>query len=248
MSGNAIEGEHLVETQSLFDAHVPPNVNLELDPRMHLSVSVRSPRARHLADWVDAVLTLDAARAHQLCLQVQGFRLAMTRNLERLRQWLRDAARDEMRCGLLASSGSLRLRPYGIETNPQFLNAMSVERWFLDGREDFRSSDALEIAMTEFKVQGLEIDYSGVCWSDDLTIAEGDSAWDIRRLRGSSWQVVRKQVDRTYALNKYRVLLTRAREGMIIWVPPGDASDRTRDPARLDRTARFLQDCGLPEV
>jgi len=98
--------------------------------------------------------------------------------------------------------------------------------------------------MSEFKVQGLELDFVGLCWGDDLTVAD-TGGWEMRAFRGANWQNINDSTRRGYLLNKYRVLLTRAREGLVIWVPPGDSDDRTRDPQRLDRTANLLQEAGL---
>lgn len=100
--------------------------------------------------------------------------------------------------------------------------------------------------MTEFKCQGLELDFVGLCWGDDLTLQESRLAWDMRTFKGKGWKQVKSATDQQYLLNKYRVLLTRAREGLVIWVPPGSPDDPTREPARLDRTAAFLERCGLP--
>jgi hypothetical protein len=245
-SGEVLSGGPSVAGSGL----VPPGSGLgtrvTVEPLCHLSVSVRSPRARRIADWVDAVLACQPERARAALEGLTGFRLAMTRDLEAARGWLRDASRGEMRPGLLASSTAIRLRADGIEMTPEFLSAYPIERWFLDGPDDFRSSHSLEVALSEFKVQGLEIDLAGVCWSGDLIPDDAGAGWIPRRLRGTRWHTVTDQAKQTYALNKYRVLLTRAREGMVIWVPDGDPADPTRDPSELDRVSRLLEDCGVP--
>jgi hypothetical protein len=250
VSPEALDGGTSVADHKLFDGAPPHHVSVVANPAMHLSVSVRSPRAQQMAQWVNAVLRLDGTEARQALQALEGFRLGITRDLDAARSWLRDASRGEAqhRCGLLSSSGNLRARAYGLELTPQFLNACPVERWFLDGPEDVRSSYALEVAMSEFKVQGLELDYVGLCWGDDLTVSTDAAAWDMRRFRGSKWLRVVGEIQQGYLLNKYRVLLTRAREGMLIWVPPGDREDPTRDPARLDRTAAFLEACGVERI
>jgi hypothetical protein len=246
VSPEALRGGSSVGSHRLFvQRQVERNVQEE--PSLHLDVSVRSPRAKDLADWVNAVLDLQPEDAARSLSQIDGFRMGITRDLEAMRSWLRDAARGESRSGIIASSGNLRLRTYGLEVSPEFLNSCSLEHWFLGPRSDVRASSALEIAMTEFKVQGLELGYCGVCWGDDLTI-NSKQAWDSRRFKGTKWLAVRNEIDCQYLLNKYRVLLTRAREGMVIFVPRGDSSDPTREPARLDRTANYLRQCGLVEV
>lgn len=210
---------------------------------LHLSAVIRSPRATVMAEWVDAVLNGRVDNARMLLRSLAGFRLNLTRDLSVARRWLRDATRDEMRPGLLASSGALRLRPEGLELDTNFQRAYPIERWFLDAPDDVRSSHALEVAMTEFSCQGLELDYTAVCWDADLTRASDE--WDMRRFSGTAWKRVLNPVDHRFIINKYRVLLTRAREGMIIWVPRGNSTDRTREPSRYDTLADYLRRCGI---
>lgn len=221
---------------------------IEEESACHLAVSTRSPRAQKISDWVDSLLRFDLESAQAALREMRGFRIAFTRDLATARDWLRDAARGEMRSGLLASSSAARLRADGIEMSPEFLNAYPLERWYLDGADDYRSSCSLEVAMSEFKIQGLEIDYAGMCWSGDLVPQTDSCRWDPRRLVGSAWRTVHAPEKRTYALNKYRVLLTRAREGMIIWVPRGSTLDKTRDPGELDAVADVLSLVGLREI
>jgi Uncharacterized conserved protein (DUF2075) len=94
-------------------------------------------------------------------------------------------------------------------------------------------------------VPGLELDYVGLCWGDDLTVTSTEQQWAMRDFKGATWRDIRSAIKQQYLLNKYRVLLSRAREGLIIWVPPGDPDDPTRESARLDRTAAFLERAGL---
>src|SRR5262249_28243475 len=111
--------------------------------------------------------------------------------------------------------------------------------------EDVRSSCALEVTATEFAFQGLELDRVGVCWDHDMTWDPQTSSWALRKFTGRSWSVVRNQDKRRYVANSYRVLLTRAREAMVIWIPPGDPSDPTRPVAPMDATYRLLLSCGV---
>jgi hypothetical protein len=246
VSPEVLSGGTAVAQHFLFDSAPPPHLQVISVPSMHLSVSVRSPRAQRIAEWVNAVLALDAEKACQAVQQISGFRMALTRDLALARAWLRNSCRGDRRPGLLASSGSLRHRAYGLELTPGFLDAFPVENWFLDDANDVRSSHYLEVAMTEFKCQGLELDFVGLCWGDDLTLQEAQLAWDMRTFKGKGWRQVKSGTAQQYLLNKYRVLLTRAREGMVIWVPPGSTDDPTREPGRLDRTAAFFERCGLP--
>ena len=176
------------------------------------------------------------------------FPLVMTRSLSSARAWLRDRARGLRRCGLVASSGGLRLRAEGLELSSGFRqgNRDIYVHWFLGEPPDIRSSNQLEVAASEFECQGLELDWVGVCWGGDFSFNETDGDWCYRNLSGSRWQQVASEIDRAYLLNTYRVLLSRAREGMMIWVPEGDASDVTRPRQWFDSTAAFLQRCGLP--
>ena len=112
---------------------------------------------------------------------------------------------------------------------------------------DVRSSHTLEVAASEFECQGLELDWVGLCWGSDLT-PSNPGGWEYRKFRGSAWHQVRGDSERTYARNRYRVLLTRARLGMVIWIPPGKADDPTLDPVRFDRVRSLLEAAGVPEL
>jgi hypothetical protein len=144
--------------------------------------------------------------------------------------------------GLVASSGGRRLRPYGLDVKTPLEEA----EWFLNGRDDVRSSYYLEIPATEFGIQGLELDWVGVCWDADLRKTK--SGWDFNSFKGSKWQKVSKADMKNFIINKYRVLLTRAREGVVIFVPPGDSDDQTRTPSFYNPIADYLKSCGVPEI
>ncbi len=118
----------------------------------------------------------------------------------------------------------------------------------LDLPPDVRSSDQLEVAASEFECQGLELDWVGVCWGGDFPFNAANSNWLYQQFSGSKWGKLKNEVDRQFLLNTYRVLLTRARRGLIIWVPPGDFSDPTRSPSLFDPTADYLVRCGLQIV
>jgi hypothetical protein len=216
------------------------------EPRLHLGVSVRSPRAQHLSDWVDAMLDGRSDDAHQRLRGLREFPIVLTRDLDQTRRWLRARAGSDRRCGLLASSGARRHRAYGIELSSEFRHGYPYEDWFLEGLSDVRSSCQLEVAATQFECQGLELDWVGLCWGGDLTYQGSSTSWSFRRFTGSSWKRVNGEEERSFLLNRYRVLLTRARYGMLIWVPPGNALDATLDPLRFDETHAYLQACGVP--
>jgi len=187
------------------------------------------------------LLLHDVENARAALRRCERFPIAMTRDLNEAKAWLKRRQRGTRRIGLIASSGGRRLRAHGLDVRTE----LEVENWFLNGITDVRSSYYLETPATEFGIQGLELDWTAVCWDLDLIPKEND--WHVQAFKGTEWQTVRDTMRRQYVLNKYRVLLTRAREGMIIWVPNGDASDRTRQPARYDAIARYLRLCGVSE-
>jgi hypothetical protein len=118
-----------------------------------------------------------------------------------------------------------------------------IAHWYLNAPDDIRSSYALEVTANEYTCQGLELDYICLCWDGDL-LWNGASAWRFRRLSGDTWQEIADEKRRLFLANSYRVLLTRAREGLVIWVPEGDNKDKTRRSTPLDVTADFLHRCG----
>lgn len=244
VSPEVLVGGESVAGHRLFSNGVPSNVRVHEEQSMHLAVSVRAPRAQRLAEWVNAVLRADAVSARTAMDAMPGYRVMLTRDLHVARGWLREVSTRETRAGLLASSGALRLRAEGLELDPEFHRGYPIERWFLDPRGDFRSSHSLEVAMTEFECQGLELDFVGLCWGDDMTIRGHPPHWHPSRLMGRHWKTIRDAGRAQYHANKYRVLLTRAREGLVLWVPRGEERDPTRAPEPLNDTAAFLIKCG----
>jgi len=188
-------------------------------------------------------------QAAQRVSSLREFPVVRTRDLILARQWLgeRSGFDPNRRCGLVASSGAIRLRAYGIEVSTAFRRGYPYDEWFLADPTDVRSSFWLEVAATEFEVQGLELDWVGVCWGNDLYINR-EGLWEFRRFTGTRWRNVSRDDTRQYVLNKYRVLLTRARQGLVIWVPPGRFEDPTLDPQSFDATYSYLAACGVPEL
>jgi len=216
------------------------------DPMLHLDIPMRSIRNPDAAAWADAVVTGDAAAARAIAAR-GAVPFAVTRDLATLRAVLRAEARGERRAGLVGSSGAKRLRADGMGAEVPHMDAGAVARWFLDRwPQDVRSSEALETVATEFACQGLELDVVGLCWGGDMVRV--GAVWQMRDFRGTDWQVARADERRANRINTYRVLLTRARYRTVIWVPRGDAADRTRNPAELDRVAAFLRACGAQDV
>lgn len=210
-------------------------------PELHLSVSMRSFRAERLSAFVGSVLDGNADDGRQHLAVLQGrYPIWVTRNLAAARNWLRKVSRGSERVGLVACSGAHRLRPEGIHIKSK----IDPSSWFLNDRADVRSSCYLEDVATEFDIQGLELDWVGVCWDADLRFELTD--WESYAFRGTKWQNVRTEERKLYLRNAYRVLLTRARQGMVIFVPEGDDADPTRPHAYYDSTYEFLLNCGLP--
>jgi len=215
---------------------------LAVDPSLHLGVSVRSPRARAIADWADAVVSGRFTDAAEIIEGFPDYPLFFTRSLGEMRRFLRDHASEDRRVGLLASSQARRLRAFGVEMDASFQGGVHWPRWFVDGPNDLRSSMALEIAASEFKCQGLEIDYVGLCWGHDLTWQADAGSWTGQKLRGGRWT---RDSDITFARNRYRVLLTRARYGLVIWVPDPVGDELEVSKANLNSTVLALQAAGV---
>jgi len=209
---------------------------------LHLDVPQRSYRSTDVARWVEHVLGNEPDQAALLMEHLQRYPIVLARDLDVARDWLREHSRGLRRRGLLVSSQARRLRSDGIPVSER----IDEVNWFLKPDDDVRSSNFLELALTEFGVQGLEVDWSCTAWGGDLT--RKGTSWDIRKFKGTKWTQVRDGADRDYALNRYRVLLTRAREGMVIWVPRGSHRDATRDPRRFNELAEYLTACGVRSI
>ncbi len=222
---------------------------LTVTPALHLAVPMRAIRSAAAPSWADAVLRGDDGQARAIAEAAGGVPFLISRSLRETRSALRRLARGTRRCGLLASSGARRLRAEGLGAELPHMDEKAVARWFLDRfPADVRASDALELVATEFSCQGLELDVAGLCWDADLIRVPGEAAWQPRRFVGTRWQVVRGEEAAANQRNTYRVLMTRARYETVLFVPPGDAADPTRDPAVLDRVAAFLHRCGAGRI
>ena len=211
-------------------------------PELHLSVPVRSFRAERVSDFVEALLEGDPQRAREAFTSMGAYPIVLTRDLEKARLWLRSNARGTERFGLVASSNALRLKPIGIHIRAD----IEPTDWFLAAQDDVRSSYALEDAATEFHIQGLELDWVGVCW--DANLRRQPTDWSYWNFRGTRWERIRDATRVTFLRNSYRVLLTRARQGMVVLVPHGSDIDKTRSPEFYDLTFEYLKQCGIPEL
>lgn len=212
-------------------------------PELHLSISMRSFRAETVSAWVKAALDGDIDHARSLYEGFKGrYPIALTRSFGDAKTWVREQARGTERFGLVVSSQAQRLKPYAIDVR----SPMDPVNWFLNDKSDVRSSYYLEDVATEFHVQGLELDWTCMAWDADFRRAR--DGWQHFSFRGDRWQRILQPHSQRYQLNAYRVLLTRARQGMVIVVPEGDARDATREPGFYDQTYGYLSDLGLMEL
>lgn len=210
---------------------------------LHLATSVRSFRTPDLAAFVKAVLDGETATAQMLHQRIYDkYPIVITRDLNKAKSWVRDHCQGTTRYGLLASSGGLRLKPDGIFVK----NEISVANWFLNGKDDVRSSYMLEDVVSEFDIQGLELDYSIVAWDADYRYVDGE--WTYNNFVGHRWTNVSFDERRLYLKNAYRVLLTRARQGMAIFVPEGSDEDQTRKREWYDGIYNYLKEIGVEEI
>lgn len=217
--------------------------NAHFDGALHLAVSIRSFRAEHVSGFVKAMLDCNEQSAREQLAKLGGrFPIVLTRDLKRAKQWIRHKARGSERFGLVASSKAMRLKPYAIDIRV----VVDPVHWFLNDRDDTRSSFYLEDCATEFQVQGLELDWTCVTWDGDLRYV--GRHWSYHDFRGNRWENVRTEERQNYLRNAYRVLLTRARQGMVLFIPPGDPDDPTRSPAFYDPTFEYLLDLGVPVI
>jgi hypothetical protein len=243
VSPDALNGGESVAGTTLFSEDYD-NLDVIQDRRLHLNTCVRSYRAEQLSSWVNRTLAGDSVGAAELARTFDSFPILLTRDLPRARTWLKQNTRGTRRCGLVASSGAARLRAHGIETSKAFRDSYSYPAWFLAPRGDVRSSHQLETVATEFEIQGLELDHVGLCWGGDFTWDASNRAWKPAEFKGTRWVTAGAARRIEHTRNKYRVLLTRAREGIVIWVPEGDSRDPTRSVSVMDETAEYLFRCG----
>lgn len=222
---------------------VAKNKNVQQVDQLHLAVSMRSFRAENLSRFVHYVLDRNAEQAKALYSEFKDrYPLYLTRDLDRAKQWLEEKARGSERYGIVVSSQAYRLKPLAIDVRLQ----PDVEHWFLSDKTDVRSSLFLEDAATEFDIQGLELDWTCLVWDGDFRYTP--SGWDHNAFKGSKWNKIRSKDAQSYQLNAYRVLMTRARQGMIICVPEGNPGDHTRLPEFYDGTYKYLKSIGLEEI
>jgi hypothetical protein len=217
--------------------------NVEYNDKLHLAVSMRSFRTEHVSLLVKQLLDTDVNEARSTLQKVKSnYPIIITRNISKAKQWLKQQARGSERYGIVVSSQAERLKPQSIFVK----SPMNPIHWFLDGKNDTRSSYYLEDVATEFDVQGLELDWVCVTWDADFRYT--NNGWQHWSFRGNRWQKINKPERQIYLKNAYRVLLTRARQGMVIVVPEGNAEDHTRLSIFYDSTFNYLRKIGFEEI
>jgi hypothetical protein len=243
------EGDHTTGHSTLF-ASTPTNVDLTEDSSLHLAVDIRALRTKGLSEWVTALLDRRSSDAIRIFIEeLTRYPIVVTRSVEAARCWLQTKGNALARTGIVASSGGRRLRAIGYDSYHGLRGDSSQKElgaWYLNESNDVRSSNFLEVVATEYAIQGLEIDWAGLFWDADLRFINGK--WEFRQFKGTSWQAVRDPQMKQYILNKYRVLLTRGREGLVIYVPLGNLNDQTRLPKFYDETFEYLRGLGIPEI
>lgn len=217
--------------------------NVEYNDALHLAVSMRSFRAEHVSLLVKQLLDINLDEARNTLEKIKSnYPIVITRDLSKAKQWLKQQARGSERYGIVVSSQAERLKPHAIFVK----SPVYPIHWFLDGKDDTRSSYYLEDVATEFDVQGLELDWVCVTWDADFRFTK--TGWDHWSFVGKRWNKIRKEERKNYLKNAYRVLLTRARQGMVIVIPPGNIEDHTRIPVFYDSTYEYLKSIGFEEI
>ena len=222
---------------------ISSRLNVTYNDYLHLSVSMRSFRAENVSLLVKQLLDQDTYAARYTLVSLKDrYPIVITRDLDKAKQWLKEKARGSERYGIIVSSQAERLKPHAIDVK----TPMDPIHWFLDDKDDVRSSYYLEDVATEFHVQGLELDWACVTWDADFRYSP--KGWESKSFCGNRWNNINKEERKQYLKNAYRVLLTRARQGMVIVVPEGDIDDHTRNPEFYDVTYSYLAEIGFTVI
>ena len=217
--------------------------NASSEEHLHLSIPVRSFRSEKTSEFVHELLECNIDSAKQIYSEIkEDFPILISRDLTSAKQWVRNKAKGSERTGLIASSGARRLRPLGIDVK----NEISAPNWFLNNKDDIRSSYFLEDVATEFDIQGLEIDWTCLAWGANFHIKNGE--WKYQKFKGTRWMNINQDISKEYLKNTYRVLLTRARQGMVIFIPTGSEIDLTRSNEFYNETWDYMKQIGIEEL
>ena len=240
LSNQIIDDEYSKGHQ--FD-RLTEGLNCKIIEDLHLAVSLRSFRSENVSTFVKALLDVEKDSAKELYVQFKDkYPIYLTRDLETAKKWVQEKAKGSQRYGMIASSGAKRLRKYGVWVQ----NKIQAPTWFLNGKNDVRSSFFLEETATEFDIQGLELDWTVLCWDANLRFNEDH--FEYHNFIGNKWQNINSEANILYLKNAYRVLLTRARQGFIIFLPRGENRDDTMKPEFYDGIYHYLKEIGIEEV
>lgn len=216
---------------------------LYIDNSLHLSTSVRSFRSEYISKFIKSVLDGNFEISEKLYENFKNtYPIVISRDLDKAKAWLKSKARGSERFGIVSSAGAKRLKPEGIFANSRDLKATN---WFLNGKDDIRSSYYLEDIASEFEVQGLELDWVCVAWDANLRF---ENQWTYYNFKGSKWNKTLNEDIKMYLKNSYRVLLTRARQGMVIFIPKGSNDDHTRPKIYYDGIYNVFKNIGIEEL
>ena len=246
---NKFQNWHIYASKKSLDiTNQFEDLTINDNDKLFLYSTIRSLDAPNLPNFIEYLLNNDKEKAIDMLKEFNDeYPLYITRNLNAAKKWIKQETAGEgnsIRYGLLAQSNGLRLIPEGIFVK----NNINQEAWFLNETEDVRSSNHLEIPATEFDIQGLEIDYAIMAWDANLRYI--DSEFEYYKFKGTKWNKIRdaNEIEKNYLINSYRVLLTRARRGMVIFVPEGDNEDATRPSEYYDGTYEYLKSIGITEL
>ncbi len=239
ISPNLFDSEYAAQTAI---ENLKQKSDVEFNESLHLAVSMRSYRAEYLSKLIKEILDINENAKNTLIQLQDKYPIILTRDIEKAKKWLKEKARGSERYGIVVSSQAYRLKPLAIDVK----TPINHVNWFLDGKDDIRSSYFLEDVATEFQVQGLELDWACVTWDGDLRYSK--EGWKTYSFVGNKWQNIHKEIRKKYLINAYRVLLTRARQGMIIVIPEGNKEDHTRQPEFYDNTFNYLKSIGFKTV
>jgi hypothetical protein len=241
-SSKIIEDENYIKDQNALT--ILKNRKATKKDELHLSISLRSFRSAQLSNFIQEIINNDIDEAKSIYYDFikKDYPIKITRDLDKARDWLKKSAKGSERTGVVASSGGIRLRPFGLNVKAK----IDAPIWFLNDKDDIRSSYFLEEVATEFDIQGLELDWTCVAWDGDLFY--DNNQWNYRKFKGTKWQNINSNDITNYLINSYRVLLTRARQGMVIYIPFGNNEDITRPIFMYDGTFDFFKSLGIEEI
>lgn len=241
-SSKIVEDHNYIKDESVLK--ILKNKEAEKKDELHLSVSLRSFRSAQLSSFIQELIDSDVSKAQYIYQKFikKDYPIKITRDLDKARNWLKSKAKGSERTGIVASSGAIRLRPFGLNVKAK----IDAPIWFLNNKDDIRSSYFLEEVATEFDIQGLELDWTCVAWDGDFYYY--NNQWNYKKFTGTTWKNNNNSDRIKYLINSYRVLLTRARQGMILYIPNGNDDDLTRPSYIYDGTFDFLTSLGIEEI